>query len=374
MKIGINCQHITLTPTGPVYHLIELVKALTKLDTQNEFILYFQEKPTQQFVNMLVGNNPKIKIKVLTGRFSWTQILLARELMKNPVNLFFTSVHTLPLFISSNTKVIAMIHGLEYKKNKQYDKAPHLLLLHPLLLWVLFTRSKFVVTPSEATKSELIKTLPFINTEKIRIIKEGVNSLFYKRDLTEIGLVKTKYGLDKNYIYYISTIQPRKNIPRMIEGFSKAVVANPELFTNTDLVIAGGNGWGIEESLEAPQKFGIKDKVMFLGHVDGIDRPALLSGAQFYLNCSLEEGFSLTLLEALACKTPALVSLIPAHTELGQNYVRYLDPLNTDSIKMELLKMASNPIDDTLLEEGQKYAKEFSWDEAAKEFLKLFVE
>lgn len=370
MRIGINGQVLfidEIEKTGPVTYLKNLLIGISKIDNKNSFTVYLSDKINKKsFENFKSQLPDNFNFKVLDDKPSWMQVSLAKELFQNSVDIFFTSTHSIPFLLNPKVKVVSMIHGLEYKTNKQYINSPIKALIHPLIIsWVLKFSSK-VITPSNATKDAILKSFK-ISNEKIKVIHEGVSIDFYKRTVSEITQIRKKYKLkDFQYLLFVSTIQPRKNIPRMVEAFAQAMNENSKL-KNIKLVIAGKNGWMYEESLASAHKFGVSENVIFTGQIPSEDLPILFSGATAFVSCSLEEGFGLPLLESLACDTPAMVSDIPSFKEIGEDKVLYIDPDSTESIKNGFLEIVSNPLTKNL--EG--LARKYTWEKTANETLKL---
>ena len=111
MKIGLNCQYILIdNPAGPERFTLNLYKHLAKVDTDNKYILYFNRKPSEQLLKELKNDNSNFSYKVLRSFILWTQFRLAFELLINPVDVFFTPIHTLPFVRNNKTKFVAMIH------------------------------------------------------------------------------------------------------------------------------------------------------------------------------------------------------------------------------------------------------------------------
>jgi len=121
MKIGLNGQVIQISnPAGPEVYTINLFKNLARLDSENDYTIYLDKTPSKEFFNEITGGNPKFSFKVLEGEKLWTQRYLAKELIKNPVDVFFTAVHTIPMIRTGKTKFVVIIHGLEYKFTKGF--------------------------------------------------------------------------------------------------------------------------------------------------------------------------------------------------------------------------------------------------------------
>jgi len=346
MKIGLNGQRILIEkPAGAELYTINLFKLLARIDKENEYIVYFDQEPDKDFFQEISNNNPNFKYKVVEKKIFWTQFDLALELIKNPVDVFFTAVHTIPMIRSSKTKFVTMIHGLEYRFTKGYKNPINRLKIERPIKYAV-KHSDRIITPSIATKNEILKRGWGAKEENIDIVYEGVDELFHRRDVKEIEEIRTKYNVgSRPYLLFVSTIQPRKNIPNMIRAFSQFLNENPE-FKDLKILIAGKNGWDFEESLEAPQKYGVEENVMFLGRVPTEDLPALLSGAKAYVNFSYEEGFGLPLLESMACGTPCVVSDIPAHREIADYLGIYSNQHNVEDMKDGIFKILKGQIID----------------------------
>jgi len=371
MKIGLNGQVIQISnPAGPEVYTINLFKNLARLDSENDYTIYLDKTPSKEFFNEITGGNPKFSFKVLEGEKLWTQHYLAKELIKNPVDVFFTAVHTIPMIRTGKTKFVVMIHGLEYKFTKGFKNPLKKLKIERPIRYAAKHSDKIIV-PSKATKDEILKRRWGIKDEKIKIVYEGVSDDFYERTGDEIKKIREKYDLkDSPYLLFVSTIQPRKNLPSTIRAFSQFINENPEM-KNTLLLIAGKNGWDYRESLEAPDKFGITENVKFIGRVPQEDLPALYSGSKGYINISYDEGFGLPLLESMACGVWSVVSDIPAHREVGGSLPIYADPYNIENIKDGIFKIMTSDFDKNLLLDR---AAGFSWKRTAEKTLEILKE
>ena len=372
MLIALNGQRILMqNPAGPEKYTINMYSALSKVDTTNKYVVYFENEPSAEFWKSLCSNNPNWAYKVLPKKYSWTQYSLGKELFKNPPDVFFTPIHTLPVIRPLKTKYVVMVHGLEYGFTKNNANWFQKLVLGKTE-WYVCTFANKLIVPTQATKQKILKK-GWTEDSKIEIVNEGVSPTFYKRPPEEIKTVLTRYNLQNNpYLIFVSTIQPRKNLPRTIEAFAKAVKSNSQLAFEK-LVIVGKKGWEFEESLAAPKKFGIENNVIFLGRAPDEDLPALISGAQGYVNFSLEEGFGLPLLESFACETPTAISDIPAFVEVGEDTPIYANPENVDQISaaiVQLLNYAPNPQN---VLKGKQHSQKFTWENTARKTLDVLL-
>jgi len=368
MKIGLNGQKILdENPAGPEIFTINLFENLAKIDLKNEYFIYTTKKPEKDLENKIKQGNEKFHFKEIEYRKLWTQYGLAKELIKNPVDVFFTAIHSIPMIRSSKTKFVVMIHGLEYQYTLGYKNPLNRFFIERPIRYAIKHSDK-IITPSLATKEEILKRNWNVDEKKIEVVYEGVSEEFYPKSEEEVDKIRKKYEIGKNpYLLFVSTIQPRKNIPNMIRAFSQFISEN-ENMKNTLLLIAGKKGWDYEKSLEAPQKYGVEKNVKFLGRVPEEDLPILYSGAKGYINVSFEEGFGLPLLESMACGVPSVVSNIPAHKEVGDYLPVYVDPNNIENIKDGIFEIMTRSFDK---KEFIERSKNFSWKNTAEKTLEV---
>jgi len=368
MKIGLNGQKILdKNPAGPEIFTINLFENLAKIDLKNEYFIYTTKKPEKDLENKIKQGNEKFHFKEIEYRKLWTQYGLAKELIKNPVDVFFTAIHSIPMIRSSKTKFVVMIHGLEYQYTLGYKNPLNRFFIERPIKYAIKHSDK-IITPSLATKEEILKRNWNVDEKKIEVVYEGVSEEFYPKSEEEIDKIRKKYEIGKNpYLLFVSTIQPRKNIPNMIRAFSQFISENKNM-KNTLLLIAGKKGWDYEKSLEAPQKYGIEKNVKFLGRVPEEDLPVLYSGAKGYINVSFEEGFGLPLLESMACGIPSVVSNIPAHKEVGDYLPIYVDPNNIENIKDGIFEIMTRSFDK---KDFIERSKNFSWKNTAEKTLEV---
>ena len=368
MKIGLNGQKILdKNPAGPEIFTINLFENLAKIDLKNEYFIYTTKKPEKDLENKIKQGNEKFHFKEIEYRKLWTQYGLAKELIKNPVDVFFTAIHSIPMIRSSKTKFVVMIHGLEYQYTSGYKNPLNRFFIERPIRYAIKHSDK-IITPSLATKKEILKRNWNVDEKKIEVVYEGVSEEFYPKSEEEIDKIRKKYEIGKNpYLLFVSTIQPRKNIPNMIRAFSQFISENKDM-KNTLLLIIGKKGWDYEESLEAPQKYGVEKNVKFLGRIPEEDLPILYSGAKGYINVSFEEGFGLPLLESMACGIPSVVSNIPAHKEVGDYLPIYVDPNNIENIKDGIFEIMTRSFDK---KEFIERSKNFSWKNTAEKTLEV---
>ena len=371
MRIAISCQNLTVSKAaGPDVYLLNLLRALAKIDIGNHYTLICYRNTDLELKD--IGTNlANFTLVKLPKILSFTHVTLQLYLLIKSFDIYFTSYHTLPFIKNPKTKYVSMIHGLEYLTNSLTKRK-----FSVFKGWsekVTLVLSDKVIVPSNYVRTRIEEMFnSFVDIAKVTVINEGVSPHFYERTEIEIASVKKKYEITGEYLLFVSTIQPRKNLPRTIEVLS-LLLTDPR-YKGLQFVICGKNGWEYEESLKAPEKFNIERNVKFVGYTDIADIPALFSGCSAYISFSLDEGFGLPILEAFSCRTLACISDIPAYRETGDKFAFFAQPTDTQSI-LATLKKALNlakPQRERLCDDQAAFAKTQTWDKTAVNTLKLF--
>lgn len=246
MLIGIDTSRATKEEkTGTENYSWNLIHALARVDKENRYVLYFDKVPP--FLEISQSN---FSTKVITAPRFWTQGRLALECLMHPPEILFVPAHTIPLVRRPGLKTIVTIHDLGAQFLAEYHKFPQKIYLNWSTEYVAKVASHLIAV-SNFTKKDLNRTLK-VPASRISVVHEGVDrKFFYHRPDWEIKQVKANYGVGCDYFLYVGTIQPRKNLVRLIEAFAKSGVKN------VDLVLAGSSGWLDEEINELPEKLSI---------------------------------------------------------------------------------------------------------------------
>jgi glycosyltransferase involved in cell wall biosynthesis len=304
--------------------------------------------------------------KVVKPGKLWTRIGLPLKLFteNSKPDVFFTPTHYGPRFSPVPTVISIMdlsyIHFPElFRKNDLYQ----------LLNWTKFSakKAKKIFTISEFSKNDIIKAYKKASADVVvtypgikPIGSSKVHKILNMQDLSK------KFGINKNYILFVGTLQPRKNIEKLVEAFSKLQEKDLQL------IIVGKKGWLYENILTSPDKFGVSDKVKFLDFVEDEDLPSIYKNALCFVLPSLYEGFGLPVLEAMKYGCPVLVSNVSSLPEAGGEAALYFDPNNVNDMSKAIEKVISNEkLRQDMIKKGYNQIKKFSWEKTAKETLKV---
>ena len=366
MIIGIDASRAVIShKTGTENYAFSLIKAIAKIDPHSEYRLYFNSKNEVGLVNQ---ENFK-EVPIYSPKL-WTQYRLSKEMFLNKIDILFVPAHTLPVLRPRNLKTVVTIHDLGAQYLKEYHQFPHRLYLNKTTEYAIGNATE-IITVSHSTEKEMIEDYKG-DPGKITVIYEGYDREVYhfdriKNATDENQNVLTRYKIDKPYLLFVGTIQPRKNIKRLIKAFSK--IDNNELI----LVLAGKKGWMFEDIIQLPSKLGISDRVRFLDYVKGEDLPYLYYQAQVFVFPSLCEGFGIPLLEAMALGCPVVTANLSSMPEVVGEAGYLVDPYSVESIKKGIEEVINNKKRRKEMQKaGQIRAEEFSWEKAASETLKVF--
>jgi len=351
--------------TGTEYYSAALLKSLALIDHTSPYRLYIQGKGwvTEQ-------KWPKnFEVQVIESPFLWTQLRLALEMSRVKPEVLFVPAHVVPWIHPKKTVVTIHDVGYEY-----YPRSYSPFALRYLKMTTKHTVKKAdqIIVPSESTRKDLI-SMYGCDGKKIKVIYHGYNSDLYRKidDETKIGLVKKKYGLGENedYLFFVGRLEERKNILGMIKAFYKV-----KSQTNFDykLVIAGKPGVGYGEMQKLVKDLMIENDVKFLGYVQEEDLPFLLSGADIFLFPTFYEGFGIPILEAMASGVPVITSKTSSCPEVAGEAAILVNPDNIQEIAEGIVRILSDDrLRNTLVQQGFRQIKKFSWDKTAKETLNV---
>lgn len=232
-------------------------------------------------------------------------------------------------------------------------------------------KAKRIITISQASKDDIIK-LYGIEPEKIAVIYPGIKQhVSLTPHIYPMNELKTKYKIGDDFLLFVGTLQPRKNIVRVIEAFSqlkKQKTENKE--QDLQLIIVGRKGWQYEEILAAPEKYDVKDKVKFLDFVPDEDLTLFYQHAKVFVWPSLYEGFGLPILEAMQQGCPVITSNVSSLPEAGGDAALYVDPQSVEEIAGAMGKVLTDKkLRDEMIAKGRKQVEKFSWEKAAQETL-----
>jgi len=274
--------------------------------------------------------------------------------------LFHATEHLLLSLRSMPT--VLTVHDLIFRHLPEHHKR----LNRWYLNWSLplyCRRATRIIAISECTRGDLM-TAYGLPADKIVVVHEAADPRFRPQDSDRMDAVRDLYGLPERYVLFVGTIEPRKNLTRLLHAFE---TVHAEGLTDA-LVLVGKRGWLYEGFFAELERSPSNEAVILPGYVPDEDLPAVYGGAHVLVFPSLYEGFGLPLLEAMACGTPVACSGTSSLPEVGGEAARYFDPLSEASITEALRSLLSDDaLRRDLAERGLARASRFSWDRVADE-------
>ena len=357
MRIGIDASRAFMKePTGTERYSFEIITRLVALPEakRHEWVLYTRISPSSIPPLNLRGGEGVI-LRQIRLPFLWTQAGLAARTWVDKLDVLWVPAHTLPILRNPKVKTVVTIHGIEYEWLPAYENRLQRWYL-PLSTKYAVRSAKKIIAVSEFTKRQLVERLG-ADQGKIEVVYEGVGAqiLNPKHEILNKSQILKKFNLKpKKYILFVGTIQPRKNLERLVQAFSGLE------FRDLNLVLCGKWGWGFEKLQ------GIKNKnIIFTGYVNDEERQVLLENALVYVQPSITEGFGLPVLEAMAAGVPVASSSGGALAEVVNEAGELFNPLDTDDMRNKIERAMGNT--KLLIVKGKKRVGEFSWDKAAIE-------
>jgi glycosyltransferase involved in cell wall biosynthesis len=234
--------------------------------------------------------------------------------------------------------------------------------------------SQAIITSSECSKRDIVSLLG-VPEEKVTVIYDACDPAVFNAapaDGVALASLRPRLGIERPYLIHHGTIQPRKNLKRLIEAFRLMLARDGNL--NFDLVLAGQMGWASDEITDAALHSGSRGKVILASMLAEADLALLLKGASLAVIPSLYEGFCLPMVEAMACGVPTIASRTSCLPEVSGNALAYFDPLSVEDMAacMHSVLVDSN-LGQRLRQGGIARAREFSWERCARETLQVLM-
>jgi len=368
--IGVDASRaVSPHPTGTEIYSRRLIQALLGLGSCHRFRLYFRTPPSDGgALSLSMWAFRDAERRIIPFPRLWTHLRLSWEMARRPPDLLFVPAHILPP-IRPRLSLVT-IHDLGYL---------HFPRAHPLfqrLYLDLSTRwnahvATHLLADSEATKADLVVCYG-VPPEKVTVAYPGYDEdLAPVHDPAAIAAVKARYGISGDYFLYLGTLQPRKNLSRLVAAF--AVLQSATLKPETQLVLAGRRGWLYDDLFARVRRLGMENRVLFPGYVSETDKAALLSGALAFVFPSLYEGFGLPVLEAQACGCPVVCSDTSGLPEAAGEGALLVDPADTAALAGAMARLAGDPaLRVSLVERGFANLRRFSWERCAHTVLVVF--
>ena len=356
MIAGIDASRtVSNRRTGTEAYAWQLINALIHHTAQSgwQLKLYFNQPPSPT----LFPQAEHVTHVVIPFPRLWTHLRLGWVLRRQPPSLFFTPSHVIPIGYKGET--VATVHDLGYA----FFPEAHTAWQRAYLNWSTRHNARLshtVIAVSQATKDDLVG-LYGVTAGKIQVVHSGLNVSSPAQNLPTDEIL-ARYGAKPPYLLYVGTIQPRKNLERLVEAYALLSPPRPQL------LLAGKKGWYVQQILQQIERLSsdVRAGIHLPGFVAEADKPTLIAHASALLYPSLYEGFGFPVLEGQACGTPVLTADNSSLPEIAGDGALLVDAEDVQAINAGIHQLLTDTsLRQKLITNGYANITRFRWEQTA---------
>jgi glycosyltransferase involved in cell wall biosynthesis len=354
-RIGVNALYLIPGGVGGTeIYLRELLAALARIDTVNEYFVFTNLETGADLVPRQANFEWKpqaVHARFRPGRILWEQTVVPLEASRYRLNVLFNPGFTAPLL--SPCPCVTVFHDLQHKRHPEHFRWFDLPFWR-LLLWASAHRSRRLIAVSEATRQDFLRYYR-VNPERVAVIHHGVEPRFFELNRSVTG----------PYVLCVSTLHPHKNLERLLRAYARRK-------RDFELVLAGMRGFHSRPIEALISELDLAQRVRLTGWIPREELYHLYERARAFIYPSTFEGFGMPVLEAMAAGLPVACSDIPPLREVAGDAALFFDPLDEDAICNALERIASDEtLRRRLAQAGRERARPFTWERAAEQTLRV---
>ncbi|MDQ6911496.1 MAG: glycosyltransferase family 4 protein [Verrucomicrobiota bacterium] len=306
MRVAIDLTALNANPSGIDRYLLGLVRSLAHLEKHADFFLFINVEDRARFSEKnRLPNHCRVWPICFRPRFVrlfFQQLLLPILLYLLRIDVLHSPTFIMPLW-RSRARHILTIHDMSSFLLPQTHPAIRRGPVYERVVSASIRRAEMITVPSESVKADILRIVTGARPERIRAIACGIEEAFHPRDAAEVQPVLQQLGISTPYIFFLGTLEPRKNLPLLIDAFAELVRQG----RTERLVLGGAQGWLPNELLSrlAP---GVRDRIHLTGYIAETELPFVYAGATLFVYPSLLEGFGFPPLEAMASGVPVIAA------------------------------------------------------------------
>ena len=366
-RVGINGQLLSVAQTyrsaGVSGYIRQLLLHLPAVAPDLQLHAFLPDQPFTPPAGLQVYHSTRWDTRRPVQRILWEQTALPAAARSARLDLLHGPVNVNPLF--SACPSVVTIHDLSFMRYPQaFPRLKRAYLRSQVQLSVRAARR--VIAISRATQHDLV-TLFGVDPARIDVVYNGVDAAFSPAPAQEVEEFRARRGLPARYILHLGTLEPRKNLTRLVQAFAR-IKAQETASPDLKLVLAGGKGWFYDSLFAEVARLGLEGEVLFPGYVDDADLVWWYRAATAFAYPSLMEGFGLPVLEAMACGAPTVTSNASSLPEVAGDAALLVDPGDVDALAAALARILQEPaLAAELRHRGLAQAARFSWQRTAQE-------
>lgn len=378
MHIGINAQLLSFSQNyrngGVSRYIRYLLTGLAKQPGNHQYTVFVNG---QDVIDRLAVQHPQItyisapwpESKPVT-RVTWEQFRLPSLIRQKHIDVFHSPVNVRPEFLPQTCATVITLHDLAFLR------FPNVLTRTKRLYHSTFTirslrQATRIITVSESTRQDAHE-LVGISLERMQTVYPCIDERFSNvlEEEAKIQTFREQHQLTDGYILYLGTLEPRKNIPTLIDAYAKL---RQKYGIREKLVLAGGRGWLYHSIFEKVQQLGLESEVVFPGYVEDAEQALWYQAAAAFVYPSLYEGFGIPVAEAVSCGVPVVTSNVSSLPEAGANIAICIDPQNVEALTEALHQAIADPaIRQTCRTQAPSVTQRFSAQAMAQQTIAVY--
>jgi glycosyltransferase involved in cell wall biosynthesis len=340
MHIGINAQLLSFSQNyrngGISRYIRYLLTELAREPGKHQYTIFVNGPDTASRlgvdhpqISFVPANWPEEKP---AARVAWEQMTLPGLIRQRGIQVLHSPANVLPEFLPRGCVSVVTLHDLAFLRMPEVLTRPKRM-YHRTFTTRSLRRASMIIAVSDSTSRDLTELLG-IAPQRIATVYPCIDERFTRPVAEEeVRAFRQRQGLDEGFVLYMGTLEPRKNIPTLLEAYARV---RQMTGTRTKLVLAGGKGWLYDEIFARVRQLGLEAEVIFPGYVSDAEQPLWYRAAAAFAYPSLYEGFGIPVAEALACGTPVVTSTISSLPEAGGGIALTVDPHNIEAMASAL--------------------------------------
>jgi glycosyltransferase involved in cell wall biosynthesis len=370
MRVGLDGYPLSEPRTGVGHYTLELARALALISPSNQFELVspapFDPDAQHEIDRAGLSNLRTTSLKSSSVRGHWWSMGLPLYARKAGFDVFHGTNFDLPLW--KRRRSVVTIHDLSTLLHK--DKHRSRLVRRARVRLPLVVRiADMIITPTESIRREVCQHLG-VKAAKVVAIPLAARECFQPLPLKETIQTRERLGIEEDFLLFVGTLEPRKNLLTLLKALVRIIGHTP---LRPQLVIAGGEGWLMDESFAFIREAALGDRLCLTGYLRDEELRALYSSCKAFIYPSVYEGFGLPPLEAMACGAPVIASRIPALQETLGSAAHMFEPTDVEALAKSIVDLLQDESQRQRLQvAGRQRAAEFSWERTARQTLAVY--
>jgi len=373
MRIGIDMTALLPEPTGVDVYMLSILQELARMDPVDDYFVFVNGVDRRP---LRAGLPHRFRVVAASARPRPCRLLFQQALLPAAAVLLGLDVVYSPAFIAplirGRPRHVLTVHDMTSFTLPGYHIPLRASAAYRYAVALSIRRVDIVTVPSDYVRGELLRILPDTESARVRVVREGVGEDFQPIESVPARRVAASLGISRPYVLHVGTLEPRKNLTRLVRAY-RNLLARCDV--DLDLVLAGRLGWNYHALLSELDAVELRGRVHQLGYVRREDLPSLYAAATMCAYPSLEEGFGLPPLEAMACGTPVIASRCSALVENLQGAAELVEPTDVGALEQAMARLLTDPdLRASRVRQGLERVARFRWSQSARSLVACFHE